>query len=393
MNWKKPAFTEEKENVVRIPKRWLNLYYYEALNILFRFENALRIFVYVLLKNEKGTDWVAVSISNGAENVGTIESVAKQRINQAANFGYLGYEVTCPIMHLTSGELVGIITSDSFWPLFKPYFKGSKDIIKNKLQEIGTVRNSLAHFRPIKEDDISLLEQDAKHTLMGVEECLGNLFATNITTPTNSEDDWYREITQLESGNLQLEINQSSDEQWIRVAMTHESEILSENHYQGVHSTFMVTTMLTPKLLLEYPDIAKAVTYLTESASGHYVSREDCRFAKTVSFVFSRESLSSCYVEISESLKAILELITSEVELLLGDKLARGRLVAAVRVMAYRQSEEENYEIYNSQMECPFKNDDPPEYWGNFGFYKTDFISASELFPWMEARISQYDPW
>ncbi|OBU22867.1 hypothetical protein AYY22_07830 [Photobacterium kishitanii] len=50
MDWKKAEVTENESLV--IPKRWLHLHYYEALNILFRFENSLRVFVYVILKKK-----------------------------------------------------------------------------------------------------------------------------------------------------------------------------------------------------------------------------------------------------------------------------------------------------------------------------------------------------
>ena len=45
MEWK--AAEVQSDGSTKIPERWLHLYYYEALNILFRFENALRLFVYV----------------------------------------------------------------------------------------------------------------------------------------------------------------------------------------------------------------------------------------------------------------------------------------------------------------------------------------------------------
>ena len=51
MEWKK---SEKKDgNTYQIPERWLHLYYYEALNVLFRFENSLRVFVYVVLKKKR----------------------------------------------------------------------------------------------------------------------------------------------------------------------------------------------------------------------------------------------------------------------------------------------------------------------------------------------------
>jgi hypothetical protein len=53
MDWHQAKQVNE---AVQIPDRWLHLHYYEALNILFRFENALRVFVYVILKRVKSRE-------------------------------------------------------------------------------------------------------------------------------------------------------------------------------------------------------------------------------------------------------------------------------------------------------------------------------------------------
>ena len=61
MQWREA--TEIEGNSVRVPPTWLDLYYYEALNILFRFENSLRIFAYIILKKELGEKWDNAAIS------------------------------------------------------------------------------------------------------------------------------------------------------------------------------------------------------------------------------------------------------------------------------------------------------------------------------------------
>jgi len=159
MQWK--TIQNSERTGIRIPKRWLHIHYYEALNILFRFENSLRVFVYIVLKMEKGCDWVETFVSSPGGAGGTIKSLSAKRISQADNFGYIGYDVKAPLMHMTSGELVDLIVADAQWPIFKRYFRGNKDIIKNKLLEIGTIRNSLAHFRPFRSKTLSLLNRTA----------------------------------------------------------------------------------------------------------------------------------------------------------------------------------------------------------------------------------------
>jgi len=104
MDWKSADVNDE--GLIRIPKRWLHTYYYEALNILFRFENSLRVFVYAVLKNERFEKWVECSFSINGAAADSIKGISKKRISHAKNFGYLGYEITAPVAHLTSGELV-----------------------------------------------------------------------------------------------------------------------------------------------------------------------------------------------------------------------------------------------------------------------------------------------
>lgn len=179
MDWKS-AVTKD-DGTVTIPERWLHLHYYEALNILFRMENALRVFVYVVLKNRFREKWPDTALQGTDEENSTVAAVAAKRIAQAKSFGYLGYA--------NSGELTRIITSETYWELFKPYFKGKKEIKKTKLDEIGTVRNALAHFRPIKYDDIELIKQNVKHAFFGIEQYLAEMIRVDRVVPTNTAAD------------------------------------------------------------------------------------------------------------------------------------------------------------------------------------------------------------
>ena len=241
MNWLSAEKKDDGSFV--IPKRWLYIHYYEALNILFRYENALRVLVYSVLKNEYFDEWMKCSLGKGE----SISSIAKKRISQAQSFGYLGYEVSCPIMHLTSGELFEIITSNAYWCLFKPYFKGSKEIIKTKFLEINTVRNSLAHFRPIKKDDINLLQQNTKHTLMGVEEYLIEAITCNNIVPTNTDDDWYKSIKPVGADPTEINIFQSRNGEWIRVQLAYSPAVLEKSSGSQRYIWFRLTSIKTPQ--------------------------------------------------------------------------------------------------------------------------------------------------
>jgi hypothetical protein len=52
-------------------------------------------------------------------------TIAAKRVSQADSFGYLGFDIKAPLMHLTSGELVELITADTYWPKFRAYFRGN----------------------------------------------------------------------------------------------------------------------------------------------------------------------------------------------------------------------------------------------------------------------------
>ena len=212
MNWQN---SEKKEDTTEIPKSWLYLHYYEALTTLFRIENALRLFVFVVLKNVGQEKWIDYSVVSDDAEKGTVNSIAKKRISQAKTFGYLSYTISCPIMHLTTGELIQLI--DSHWKNFNEYFPGSKEIVKNKLDEIGAIRNAVAHFRPISNDDVGVIKQNANHVLRDVEECLNQITNFSQVVPSNTEAPWYKEIRVLGTKNCSLSFHYSRNEKWIRI--------------------------------------------------------------------------------------------------------------------------------------------------------------------------------
>lgn len=55
MEWKK---SKQNQDSVTIPDRWVFMHFYEAYNILFRIENALRVFIYMILRNKFKDKWV-----------------------------------------------------------------------------------------------------------------------------------------------------------------------------------------------------------------------------------------------------------------------------------------------------------------------------------------------
>ncbi len=76
MNWKEVKNIEN--NIYNLPGHWLKIEYFEALNILFRVENLLRMFVYIILKNEYKDKWKDLSVTSDDNENSTIGAIAKK---------------------------------------------------------------------------------------------------------------------------------------------------------------------------------------------------------------------------------------------------------------------------------------------------------------------------
>jgi hypothetical protein len=287
MEWK-PA-ESVGEGAVKIPERWLHLYYYEALNILFRFENALRLFVYVVLKNKIGKEWDTAALGDGI----TIRTETRKRIAQAKEHGYLGYEVSSPMLYLNSGELTQIISSEAYWKHFASYFRATKAVVLTKLQEIGTVRNSLAHFRPIKQDDIDLVKQNSRHVLLEIERCLVQITGITDVVPTNSTVAWYKELKAIGSEILRTNLFSTVDQEWIRLELEYLVPVLQNSPYGQAYVGYRLGSLRTPQILNRYEELRNRCIYLSESPIvARVVEDKTLQATKDLSIVFSRMSWS-----------------------------------------------------------------------------------------------------
>ncbi|MCK4307822.1 hypothetical protein KAW50_06330 [candidate division WOR-3 bacterium] len=393
MKWEKAVIKEDKS--IEIPVGWLDLHYYEALTILFRIENALRVFVFSVLKNEFQEKWCESIVSDDSDSGGTVESIAKKRIHQAKSFGYLGYSTTCPIMYLTSGELTRLITSEAYWKYFNEYFSGSKDIIKNKLDEIGNIRNSLSHFRPIKQDDVDLVKQNARHVLIVIEKCLLEMMTCKNVVPTNTTESWYKELNTVGTDNCTLSFFQSNDEQWIKINIKYNCPIISKSRLWSHHISYRVLNIISSNILTKYPLLASLLIYLSESNPSSYIEiKEDYStdFRKNISLVFSKRILSKNYRKVKTQIAKLLEKISEETDLITQDNLARGEIVELINTDAnFRKTEKENgyWWIGSADFLCDIREDDPPEYWGDFYLSTRDFVAGTNKYPWMPTTISK----
>lgn len=395
MEWKKA--TEERSYTYKIPERWLYIHYYEALNTLFRFENSLRVFVYAILKNEIQEKWLQLSISSDDDEKGTIDSIAKRRKTQASKFGYVGYHINCPIMHLTSGELIGIITSDTYWKYFSKFFPGSKEIIKNKLEEIGVIRNALAHFRPLKEDDVEVVKQNVKQTMMIIETYLSQMLNCNNNIPTNTEDGWYKSLSKIENEECRVPLRQSKDGEWIKISILYSSPIVNVNYSTDEYGLYSILKLVSPAIIKKYHELAKFVTYSFETVIERpKLPPEMPSIIKTVSLVIHKRLVEKNHEIIRGEIESILQKIAYETELIKNDNLAKGSIIEPVNISLFVHTVGgTNVPLLSVEnIKCEVDDDDPVEYWCNLDSWgeikdiQDDFIAAVTQYPWMPVAIS-----
>jgi hypothetical protein len=385
MQWN--SIKEADGGMLKVPPNWLYPHYYEALSVLFRVENALRVFVYTTLKDQFKDRWQEIALSS-EEADGTIGSIAKKRIAQAGSYGYLGYASTCPMLYLNSGELSHLITSDAYWKYFKDSFVAGKNVVKSKLDEINTVRNALAHFRPLKQEDVDLVKQNAKHVLIEVEGQLYEMLSIRNIVPTNTEELWYTTLESLGTAEAQLQFRQSTSERWVQIDIEHDADVLHQEEWVEGYFSYGILNLRASSLLKIHRDLTKHLIYATESLPVQYTASEFDKVTKTVSLVFSRKTLQSHGEEVRAALQTILETITTETELIRQDNLARGTLIENASASG-GENEDRLFSVNFSTMSSDPKADDPPEWWGQLRSYTPHLVSGLHKYPWMPSDVSR----
>lgn len=372
-----------------MPGNWLHLYYFEAINILFRVENALRIFVYIILKKHFKDKWKDLSITSDDEENSTIGAIAKRRLTQDKNYAYLGFIINSPLLHLTSGELIRIITSDSYWKYFKNYFLGSKEIIGTKLDEIGNVRNSVAHFRPIKEGDLDLVKQNSIHALSEIEIMIIELINCSDIVPSNTEEEWYKELSILGTENCSVKFMQSTTEDWVKLVIFFHPKFFP-TPFGNTSYDVRTLNLKTNSIIREFPDLTKYIICSTEKMpSGNLDNIEAVHnLKKQINLIFSRDTLAKYHKEIKTELEGLFLQINNESELICQDNLARGKLIESIQIYVYKHDEYNYFNFQGSRFKSKAENTDGTEYWGNLNNVYTNFISDTEIFPWINVKIS-----
>ena len=384
MEWEQSQIIEP--NKYYIPSSWLKIEYFEALNVLFRIENSLRIFVYIILKSEFKEKWLTQSISSDDDENSTIGAIAKRRYNQDSNYAYLGYSIKSPLLHLTSGELIRLITSDAYWKYFSKYFFGTREIMKNKLDEIGNVRNSLAHFRPIKKGDVELIKQNSFHALDLIENKMKVFFQCVYNVPTNTSEAWYKELSLISTKECSVSFKQSKDGVWIRLILSF-TPILKMTKRSKKSVYYNTYKLRIENLLNEFQILFQKAICITENIP-HFFATDvnDAKIIKEIAFTFKKDCLVEEYTKIKNDLNILFSKISEEVEQLLEDNLARGLFVDSLIIRA----EDSNNIIYYSgeSFRTEFSEKNPIEFWGDFDAISENFFSATNSYPWMPVEVS-----
>lgn len=252
------------------------------------------------------------------------------------------------------------------------------------------MRNSLAHFRPLKYDDIELIKQNVKHAFIGIEQCLSEMTHTNQVVPTNTGDAWYKSLSNIGSDRCKIGLLQDKSEQWVRVGINYSSSALG--HARGNEfQSFQATRLISPAIIKNFPVIMSNCTFVTENIQAANVSKTPAEVIKRTSIIFSKDAVMRQHEEIAAQLKDALSKIETETELVQKDNLARGLLINSVHLWATLRKEKDRqwWSLETDNLKCEFRENDPTEYWGELGLYVNDFIAGSSRYPWMPSDISK----
>lgn len=390
MRWDREKRINDQDDAYEIPKNWLLIHYYEALNILFRIENALRIFVYSILKNELFDKWGDIHITNDDGNETTLQALAKKRISQIQDFGYLGYEIKCPIMHLTSGELSHIITHKTYWSYFNDYFKARKEVIENKLDEIGSVRNALAHFRVIKPEDVEVVKSNSLHLFLSIKEYINSLISYGRLVPSNSQLAWYLKLQTLEFKYGKLLFYESTDKKWIKIYLIYKCQIIEVKEVAPGYLRYKILNLESANILKSYAVLTKYITYLSEEIP--FISKRggsEPNFKKKLTFTIKETCLANNYEEIHAEYYELFTKIAEEIDMINKDHYAEGTIVKSCDVYYLRDTDKNRWNGNTDSMICKVKEDDPIEYWGEFTSGHGEFIISTHRYPWFPTDISK----
>jgi hypothetical protein len=114
-------------------------------------ETKLRKFIESKLSST--TDWYEKRIPE------RIRKNIEKRIKQSSELLWFSEQLVSPLNYLTfPREYVEVMTDDANWKDFEPNFK-HKAIIKGKMNGLGQIRNKIAHYRKISDNEKQMFKE------------------------------------------------------------------------------------------------------------------------------------------------------------------------------------------------------------------------------------------
>jgi hypothetical protein len=232
-----------------VPLGTVPLLYFDVYNALFMFENYLRLFVYVALKARHGREWLYRPLGSGPERTGqdTIDSVTKRRIASLRSHSYLGEMSRIPMMYLDFDELAGLVQDERNRDVFQPILHGAVEAFASKLNEMRVIRNNLAHFRKVTDDDFDRLARTIDDIDPAIADYLGEI---TLDVPYNYLEDasgigglqaqakqW---LDGVESFNMEI----SRSEYWLGVRLTHTVNQKLPSTAEGTECVWVLSSTL-----------------------------------------------------------------------------------------------------------------------------------------------------
>jgi len=385
----------------------LPLQYYEALNLLFRVENTLRIFVFAVLKASIGEGYGNLQVGDS-----TLAGTAKNRRKQEATHGYMSSPAgPNPLMYLTFAELQRLILSKSGWPHLRKYFPMSQNVLEQHLDAIGVIRNALAHFRPIDGDRIDSVRLRVAEMLPHVESCVLGLLTFTEEVPHTLSEEWFLELAAVQGRYVAIEVRRSGERaatDFVACVLRYRGRVLAR-HAAGEYS---VSMLITPAVLGRFDRLKAAVVcgYDEIDVDACSVDDEECVLEKCAVLVLSLRALRENLGGVTADLARLVCEIDEDSELGPGD---HARLVRALRVkvrkteiqtMSWDRNELTHepvgpprplwsWDLTGASMTDAIEESSPVEYWtnswkGEWGMVAGNFISHTWRFPWIPADVS-----
>lgn len=388
MDWKKAKHL--KHNNYNIPINWMHIHYFEAYNILFRLENTLRLLVYIVLKSEFENNWLHEKVvKDRNNNFQSINSVVKFKIKNVEDFEYIGYNIKNPIMYLSLGELVNIIKGSKISDIFASFFLGDIKNVTLKLDEIKNIRNELAHFRPIREEDVGIIKSISEQVFKKIQNYISNLTISQEHIPSNLSAKWYTSLCSINKYCDHISFSKSRNEDWIKIFIMLRVPVII-NHSQEKYLSVNTLIPKTKMLLSELSKLQKITVRVSDNMDKHIVIHENRDYAiKRILFIVNAKKLKKRYVSISAELKKVLMKIDTENREILKNPDSRGTIVDSIHSFYEYTKAEHILKTDNDEIHTRYDLDDPLEMWGKNSVLFSDFITDTDWFPWMKINIGE----